>query len=208
MAQDWDIRARSDACSACTKPFDDRQVCFSALSFGQEGYARADFCEPCWQGEQEGHDPYSTWKGVFRVPPPPPEEPLKKENAESLLRRLMEDDDESQLNVIFILAVMLERKRTLVERHVQRREDGSILRAYEHRETGETFLVPDPSLRLDELEDVQRQVIDMLGGPNKKGETPEAEGEAASPAADVDAESGKAAGIKDGFFSATPASDA
>lgn len=164
MAQDWDIKARSESCQACEAPFEDNQPYFSALLFGDQGYARADYCETCWSNKDESASPYSTWQGVFKKPSPEPEEPLKKETAESLLRRLMQDEDDSQRNVIYILAVMLERKRILVERDVQTRDDGTMIRIYEHRKTGETFLIPDPRLRLDQLEHVQQEVVEMLGG--------------------------------------------
>ena len=48
-------------------------------------------------------------------PPPEPEEALKKETAESLLRRIMTKEDETKINLVYILAVMLERKRILVD---------------------------------------------------------------------------------------------
>lgn len=112
----------------------------------------------------------SVWKGVFHPPLPPPEEPLKKETAESLLRSLIEKNEPARKNVIFILAVMLERRRLLVERDVQTREDGSTLRVYEHRQTGDTFLVTDPHLDLNQLGQVQEEVVALLGG---KPETPE-----------------------------------
>jgi hypothetical protein len=80
----------------------------------------------------------------------------------------MEDNDSEHRNVIYILAVMLERKRILVERDVQRDEGEITLRIYEHRETGESFLVPDPRLGFDALESLQEEVIAMLGGPRKK----------------------------------------
>jgi len=33
---------------------------------------------------------------------------------------------------------------------------------YEHGATGDVFIVPDPQLRLDELENVQNEVADLL----------------------------------------------
>jgi len=113
-----------------------------------------------------------------------PEEALKKETAESLLRRLIEDDDESKTNVIYILGVMLERKRMLVERDIQGRDDGSLIRVYEHRQTGETFLIRDPQLAFDALEAVQTEVVAMLGW-KRAGERP-AEPPAQESAADDD----------------------
>jgi len=167
MAQDWDIRPRSESCHGCGQPFEDRQACFSTLMVGEAGYQRADYCAACRERTSRDRPPYSAWQGVFRKPPPAPEEPLKKETAESLLRRLMETDDPARINVIFILTVMLERKRILAERDARIREDGEMVRVYEHRRTGETFLIRDPRLRLDQVDAVQQEVAAMLDGASQ-----------------------------------------
>ena len=171
MAQDWDIKPRGHGCARCEATFADRQAYWSLLTQGDEGYIRGDYCESCWP-EMRGQKPVSSWRGVFRMPPPKEEPPLRKETAETLLRRLMEVDDSSRQNVIFILAVMLERNKLFIERDIQKRDDGIWIRVYEHRKTGETFLVPDPRLRLDELENVQEEVVVLLGGQPRKGKLP------------------------------------
>ncbi len=166
MAQDWDIKSRSEACTACSTAFEDGQSYLSALLFGEAGYERADFCEACWQKSEALLAPYSSWQGVYRKPPASDDnEPLKKETAESLLRKLIENEDPQNEGVIYILAVMLERKKTLIEKDVTVDDLGTVHRVYEHRQTGETFLILDPQLKLDKLDDVQTRVIEMLGGP-------------------------------------------
>jgi len=158
---DWNIKSRSDHCTQCEKPFEDKDTICSQLVFGEEGYARGDFCETCW--EQVDHArALSHWKAIFHVPPPPPEDPLKKENIESMLRRLMKEDLPEYRNTIYILAIMLERKRILAEQSVNTREDGATIRVYEHKKSGEVFLIADPHLKLVELEEVQQEVVDML----------------------------------------------
>jgi len=172
--QDWDVRARSDECVKCGKPFGDQEEFFSRLTFGEEGYKREDFCAACW-AEVGTEAALSIWQSVFRLPPPPPPETLKKETAESLLRKLMEEDHAAHANTIYILAVMLERRRLLVERDVQVREDGVKLRIYEYRKTNETFVIPDPELKLAELEHVQEEVVAMLGGGGEQPQPSENE---------------------------------
>jgi hypothetical protein len=56
---------------------------------------------------------------------------------------------------------MLERKRLL--KQVEAREDihGRTL-IYEHVKTGEVFVIPDPGLRLDQIEAVQTEVAALL----------------------------------------------
>lgn len=170
MTQDWDIKSRSAACTTCTIAFNEDQPYLSALFSGDGGFERGDFCEACWETRTDGLDPFSFWQGVYHKPPTGPEDPLKKETAESLLRKLMEDEDPQNEAVIYILAVMLERKKTLVEKDVTVDDVGAVHRVYEHRQTGETFFIPDPQLQLDQLENVQIRVIEMLGGPTTPNE--------------------------------------
>jgi len=163
MNHEWDIRRRGECCSKTGKPFQDGERIVSRLVLGEAGYERTDFAAEHWEPSM-GEGALSVWRSTFRLPPPPPPEPMQKETAESLLRRLMEEEDASHQNAIYILAVMLERKRVLVERDVQLRGEGTKLRVYEHRKTGESFVVPDPGLRLSELEQVQKEVVSFIGG--------------------------------------------
>ena len=179
--QEWNIRARSDTCKGCQKPFADLEPFFSRLSFEEADYVRSDYCDACWKLPASREHAQSTWKSVFKVPPPPAPEPLKKETAEALLRELMAGNDPSRRNAIYILAVMLERRRVLAERDVQVREDGVKIRVYEHRGTGESFTVPDPGLKLTELEHVQREVLELLG-PKTPAATTQQQAAAANPA--------------------------
>lgn len=159
----WSIRSRSDKCLACGGPFEDGQTIIAELFWSRdEGYKREDRCAECAR-EKEGREAVSFWKTVFHVPAPP-EEPLKKETAETLFRRLMMDEDTEHAAVAFVLAVMLERRRELIERDVKEEENGEMVRIYEHRRTGEIFVVRDPRLKLNELETVQQQVVNLLGG--------------------------------------------
>lgn len=165
--ENWHVRKCSPQCTGCQKCFADKEPLHSRLLFENGEYIRHDFCEACWGRKESG---MSSWKTVFLVPPPPAEEAVKKENAETLLRRLLEQEDDEDVPAVFILAVMLERKKTLVERDVQTTEDRRKLRIYEHRKTGETFMVIDPELKLDELEQVQEQVVVLLGGKPRNAE--------------------------------------
>jgi len=165
LNQDWDIKPRAAVCGKCQAPFADGQEYVSRLTFGSEGYVRLDCCAACWSGAESAPQAVSVWRGVFEMPPPAPPEALKKETAESLLRALVEKNDPANGNVMFILAVMLERRRMLVERDVRKQDDGKLVRVYEHRKTGDTFIITDPQLHLDQIEHVQAEVMAMLSPP-------------------------------------------
>ena len=59
---------------------------------------------------------------------------------------------------------MLERKRILKQVKTESSADGTRVLVYEQGSTGDVFIVPDPQLRLDELETVQNEVADLLRG--------------------------------------------
>jgi hypothetical protein len=182
--QEWEIKPRATLCGTCQKPFNNGQVYVSSLRVAAQGYDRVDCCETCWKQAaatsaasrpdspaptpNEGGavlpkpgDAFSVWRGTFQAELPPPEV-LKKETAESLLRKLIEKNDPHFRNSIFILAVMLERKRILAEKEAQKKDDDTVVRVYEHRQTGETFIITDPMLNLDQIGHVQEEIATFL----------------------------------------------
>lgn len=163
---DWNIQSRSRACQTCESSFSDKELYHTLLFEVRGGFERVDVCGRCWE-EQHRHGAadrkgfISHWQGNFTVPPPAPPEPIQRDNAESLLRRLTERADSVWQPAAFILAVMLERKRILKIRQ-QWVQDGRRVFIYELARTGEVFSVPDPELRLDQLEKVQQDVTALL----------------------------------------------
>ena len=130
-------------------------------------------CHPeCWNTLERDWQPFSSWEGTYAAPPPPDarKEPLKKETADELLRHLVSLDDPAMKNVVYVLAVMLERSKILVERDAKEQADNTIIRVYEHRKTGESFIVLDPRLRLENLASVQQEVLGLLSGTKTLGE--------------------------------------
>ena len=162
---EWNIQSRAHACQACASPFADKQPYHTLLFDDQSGYERLDVCEACWavqssQGATNRNGFVSHWQGVFEFPPARPE-PIQKENAESLLRKLVEQNDPGHGAACFILAVMLERKRVFkVKDQITR--DGRRIFIYEQAGTGDVFTIADPGLRLDQLDEVQRDVAQLL----------------------------------------------
>src|SRR5438128_6260612 len=88
-------------------------------------------------------------------------EPIQRETAESLLRKLIERNDPHYIAAGYILAVMLERKRILKVKE-QLVRDGQRVFIYEQPATGDVFTIIDPSLQLNQLEAVQRDVAALL----------------------------------------------
>ncbi|MEI6564111.1 MAG: hypothetical protein WCO42_07380 [bacterium] len=162
MAQDWNIKSRSSACSVCQSNFAEGQPYHTRLIFQEHDYCRGDYCETCWAVEAATQPGYSSWKGYFKMPRTEPDHRIKKETAETLLRDLIKAGEASQTSVIYILAVMLERQRVLVEREIKTLDNGLRVVVYEHKKTGETFAITDPQLKLTELDAVQKDIMALL----------------------------------------------
>ncbi len=175
MAQEWNIRPRGHVCSICAQPFVDKKPCVSVLRETDSTYERLDCCLACWKATPRDWEPFSVWEGEYEAPAPAQirNEPVKKETAEELLRHLIMLEDPAMQNVVYVLAVMLERGKQLIERDAKPHESGGILRVYEHKKSGDTFVVLDPRLRLDQLGEVQQQVVALLSGTHALGDKTE-----------------------------------
>jgi len=123
--------------------------------------------EEAWQSRNENIRPFSFWKSRYEPLPPKPAEPVPKESAEQLFRRLMASDS-PPANACYVLAAMLERKRVLKQVKTEQTPQGRV-QIYEQGATGDAFIVPDPQLRLDELENVQNEVAELLRGAAQNG---------------------------------------
>jgi hypothetical protein len=83
--------------------------------------------------------------------------------VEELLRRLILEDLPEHLNARYVLAILLERKKTLRQVDIRETAEDKIL-VYEHARTGEAFIIQDPRLRLDQLDSVQQEIYSLLAG--------------------------------------------
>ena len=171
MSQEWNIRSRGHICSFCQKPLVDKAPVISALREVPNGYERFDCHPECWKTAERDWEPFSVWDGVYFAPVrEEKKEPLKKEDAGELLRQLVTLDDPAMQNVVYVLAVMLERSKILVERDAKTLDDGTIRRVYEDRRQGDTFVILDPRIRLENIAEVQKQDVALLSGTKTLGE--------------------------------------
>lgn len=161
IERDWNIQPPCGQCCVTGRHFADEEPFFTMLVEGEKGLERKDFSTEAWAQRDPARKPVSFWRSEFKLAPVDTPRTIAQDDAESLLRRMIESDDPATVNARYILAVMLERKKTLYHRDTIAR-DGSPWLVYEHKETGETFLVADPRLRLAELHAIQQEVAELL----------------------------------------------
>lgn len=162
---EWNIQSRGHVCAITGRSFADQESYYTVLLEQRHGFERMDLCAEAWKAEGEGvlarPNLVSHWRGTYEAPPAVAPEAIAKDDAESLLRKMLERGDPRFGSACYILAVMLERKRILKVK-TQAREGGRRIFVYEHGRSGDLFTIRDPDLQLDQLEDVQRQVADLL----------------------------------------------
>jgi hypothetical protein len=182
LAETWHVRSRSRECAATGRAFTEGETIITALYPDPEssGYLRRDYAIEAWNDlPADAEAPFSCWKTTFSAPTGNEKEnPVEKLSAEELLHRLVVEDEDFTENTRYILAVMLERRKLLRETDSQR-TPGGILRVYEHRKTGEVYLIRDPDIPLDQVEAVQNEVVVLLENngrmPAPAAEEPQAE---------------------------------
>ena len=160
LPNEWAIKHRADVCAVTHRPFAPGEYFYTLLFHDADGYRREDLSEKAWRDRNENIRPFSFWKSRYEPLPPRPPEPLARESAEDLFRRLIASEN-PPTNACYVLAAMLERKRVLKQIKTEQGTNGRVL-IYEHGATGDIFVVPDPELRLDELESVQNEVAQQL----------------------------------------------
>lgn len=174
-AESWHVRSRSRECAATHQPFADGETIVTALFPDAESgsYARRDFRLDAWnQRPADAEQPFSFWKTTFTAPTGKDlEDPVEKLSPEEILHRLVEEDEDHTENTRYILAVMLERQKLLRETDSQRTPSG-ILRVYEHRKTGDIFLIRDPDIPLSQVEALQNEVIILLENNGRMPQPP------------------------------------
>ncbi len=163
LAPEWEIKPRGNTCARTGRAFADKEAFWTLLFDNGTDFHREDVCEEAWQTIRQSEEtkPFSFWKSRYTPPPPPEPEPLGKQSAEQMLRRHMEELAPASRHTCFILALMLERKRLLRQTDARNDANGRIL-IYEHTKTGEVFVIRDPELRLDQIEEIQREVFESL----------------------------------------------
>ncbi|MDP0492577.1 MAG: hypothetical protein Q7Q71_16140 [Verrucomicrobiota bacterium JB023] len=180
MAENYSIRSRSHACCITAEAFVEDQPFITALYPDPESssYLRQDYSLPAWDArESDAEVPFSYWRSVYKPPQKEEKVEVTPQDPEALFSKLVEEDEEHTANARFILAAMLERKKLLRETDTQQTGSG-LLRIYEHRKTGDVFIVRDPQIPLDQVDTIQEEVhrlLDPESYPSPEEDQPEAE---------------------------------
>ena len=164
MKEPWSIKSRARECAESGDAFQSGQKIRAAIFPDPEssGYLRKDYTIEAWENREGKENPFSCWLTTYE--PPVTEEKAEdvvEDDPETLLKRLVDEEEEHTENARYILAVMLERKKLLRETDTQEIPSG-ILRIYEHRKSGDVYIIKDPQISLTDVDRVQEEVRQLL----------------------------------------------
>jgi hypothetical protein len=164
MKEPWSIKSRARECAASGNAFQSGQKIRAAIfpDPDSSGYLRKDYAIESWENREAEENPFSCWLTTYE--PPVTEEKAEDvvdDDPETLLKRLVDEEEEHTENARYILAVMLERKKLLRETDTQEIPSG-ILRIYEHRKSGDVYIIKDPQISLSDVDRVQEEVRQLL----------------------------------------------
>jgi len=157
---DWSIRPRAQSCAGSGKEFSDGQVVYTVLVAMDGGMERRDFAQEVWEKEEGRPTYFCFWKGKFRAEPLVPEKEPPAARAEAELRRRLAEPvqtESAEARVIFLFALLLERRKILLVRERTTGPEGRVT-VYEHKLTGEVILVPEPEVKLSEVDQLRLEV--------------------------------------------------
>ena len=177
IIQDWKIRGRTHECAHTQRAFVDKERIYTAIFVDpdSDNWVRRDYSSEAWDKIHEKFEPqpFSHWGSAYRAPIVQENtEVLGKASAETMLRRMIDENEKHTENARYILALMLERKKTLIPlEETETDETGRKFLVYQHKHTGDDFIVVDPELKLDEIVSIQEEVAAQLVAEEARGET-------------------------------------
>ncbi len=157
MATNWQMKEVSKSCTMCGKEFSDGQQYHSLLEISHNDLlctnaTRNDYCIHCWKElpeqkagkTEEPLDSYS-WKGVFRTKEKKDSSNFKRGRLETMLAYMKDNignPDRKVSNLLFALAVILERKKILVP--CESSAYNPTMLVYKHSKSDDTFILKTP----------------------------------------------------------------
>ncbi len=181
MKKEWQVKDVSKTCCRCGREFADRQPYHSMLVIHPDDLVtlvsvRSDACQECWPQVRQEIDANAAgaverfqWRAVYQKSAPVDRGGVRKGRAEALLQYLREHGGESDRrgkNLLFAIAVTLERKRVLVPCPGEGDAGGGPVLLYRHARGEDTFLVERPvdiGQDKDYINETIRGIVDGQG---------------------------------------------
>ena len=157
---DWKI-AKSQRVCTCGRQLEENETYFAALYEDGESFIRREYCVACWEKARAEAAPFSFWK--TSVPTREQKRRLLADD-EVLLNfffRLENDPDEQHQRFLYLLALILMRKKVLKFHDIEHADDREIL-CLRYAPEDRIVRVPNPKLSEEQIEGLKEQLTEIL----------------------------------------------
>ena len=157
---DWNI-AKSRRVCTCGRELAENEVYYAALYEQGEEFSRRDYCETCWDKARAESGFFSFWKTAV----PPKEQKRRLFAGDEVLLdfflRLENAQEEQHRHFLYLLALILMRKKLLKFEDIERTDDQEFLCLRLPRED-RVFRVPNPKLSEEQIEALKGKLSEVL----------------------------------------------
>jgi len=165
MGKEYNISRTGGQCSRCGKQLQAGDEFVTTVREYGEDFRREDFCAACWEDQPQGDDPdlLGLWRS--RIPPPQEKRKLFVDNdlLVSFFERLEGAAEPVKINLRFVLALVLMRKKLLVyDKSETAADDGRDVWKMHFKGSGQTHEVIDPNMDEEKIAEVSRHLSEIL----------------------------------------------
>ena len=173
---EYKISGRAKECAASGTPFEEGQIVVSAIYLEDEGFLRRDYAESAFPGPE---NVFSSWR--YTIPVSVEEEhKLDFELASQFLEKLIRHADPAQEGLVYVLTLLLSRKRRVKIVKTAALPEGEMLTVrIRGPEEDVDVSVRAPRMTAEDVDRLQVQVAELFGFAEPEPEPP-AEPEPAS----------------------------
>jgi len=162
---DWNITKNSKRCLTCDKEFVAGDEFFSALYENKENFVRKDFCSPCWD-ESDKSSVFSCWKSKVVESTEAPKTIINTDMMLDLFFKLEPGvNDRSRLNLKYVLALFLIRKKVFKLKASKTGDAINILRLFYSKEN-RNLKLEYPQMTPEEISNTTSEVKVLLDSPD------------------------------------------
>lgn len=161
MGKDWSMPHRTESCASCGRGFEIGETFRAFLYEAEAGYERRDYCAGCVP--PDAVTPLGTWKTRRPQPSVSRARQFDREVTCSFFERLEDPQSPQQLQLRFVLALLLWRKKILkLERTLE--AGGREIWEFHAPRNDVLHRVERPTLDEEQLEELSTQLEHLLAG--------------------------------------------
>jgi hypothetical protein len=173
MAKEYNITRTAGRCRACGRRMQPAEEFVATLRQAdedpQQEFLREDFCASCWDAAGDESRSAGGILGTWRSRVPSPKEKRRKtfvddELLTDFFRQLEGASEPARLQLRFVLALILMRKKLLVYDSSDRAPEGHDVWTMHFKGERDTCKVVDPDMDEEKIAEVSRHLGDVLEG--------------------------------------------